>query len=295
MNVTPPFRSSMCTRMLNTILPSPYSNQNWSDVLDGLSADLKDLYWKGINVSQRYLNKNNLPPKNTNNMVQYTVFLVIHPCRGVAGIPAKSEVKCNELPYFFRFVVIAVKGDWPFLRQAMGLSRGYNCTKKCHRCDVEDSRSKIIRSTMFKHFCLMRERYSHEIFQPNRKNKEWWDVKDTMKNLPSDHDPGNIFKDDWYSPLRSLPTGDCPKYIRIDPAHTFAIDGIGKSYLGSAIVLLMHMGWFGNGNKDEKFAYAFSRFISWCEAHGKNTSITEFSYASLKLPQNSFLVHHLIL
>ena len=41
----------MCTRMLNTILPSPYSNQNWSDVLDDISADLNELYWKGITVS----------------------------------------------------------------------------------------------------------------------------------------------------------------------------------------------------------------------------------------------------
>lgn len=112
-----------------------------------------------------------------------------------------------------------------------------------------------------------------------------------MKNLPASHDPGDPFKPEWRSPLRNIPGFDDPKYTRIDPAHTFAIDGIGKSYLGSSIVLLMHMGWFGNGSIDTKFQVAFARFIAYCEAHGKNTSIDEFSYKTLKLPPNSFLVH----
>ncbi|CAL1132680.1 unnamed protein product [Cladocopium goreaui] len=117
--------------------------------------------------------------------------------------------------------------------------------------------------------------------------REWWDVKDAVKNIAPNHDPGDVFKPGWVSPLRNLPTADDPKYIRIDPAHTYAIDGIGKSYLASSIILLMHMGWFGNGPIDDKFKNAFSRFMAYCEAHGKNTSITEFSHKVFKLPQNS--------
>ena len=90
--------------------------------------------------------------------------------------------------------------------------------------------------------------------------------------------------------MRDLSTiGDNAKNIRIDPAHTFAIDGIGKSYLSSSIVLLMRLGWFGNGSIEEKFKVAYSRFISYCNARQKHTSIDEFSHKSLKLPPNSFL------
>lgn len=87
--------------------------------------------------------------------------------------------------------------------------------------------------------------------------------------------------------MRDLVTGSDPKYIRIDPAHTFAIDGIGKSFYGSSIVLMAHMGWFGNGAIDTKFKVAYSRFTSFCAAKKKHTSIDEFSYKSLKLPPNS--------
>ena len=117
-------------------------------------------------------------------------------------------------------------------------------------------------------------------------------MKNAVKNMAPDHDPGDVFKPGWISPLRKLPTADDPKYIRIDPAHTYAIDGIGKSYLASSIILLMHMGWFGNGSIDDKFKNAFCRFMAYCEAYGKNTSITEFSHKVFKLPQNSCLVSH---
>lgn len=91
------------------------------------------------------------------------------------------------------------------------------------------------------------------------------------------------------SPLRDLNPEAETRYIRVDPAHTFAIDGIGKSYLGSCIVALALAGHFGGGNVDCRFQTAYSRFTSYCQARGKTTSIDEFSYKTLKLPQNSFL------
>lgn len=123
--------------------------------------------------------------------------------------------------------------------------------------------------------------------------QDWWNVKGVVKNLPPNHLNDDPFKPNWRSPLRNLPSGDDPKFCRIDPAHTYAIDGIGKSFLGSSIVLLMHMGWFGNANIDIKFKNAYARFIAYCSARGKHTSITEFSYKSLKLPQNSCLERQL--
>ena len=111
-----------------------------------------------------------------------------------------------------------------------------------------------------------------------------------MKRLrPSDINP-NPYKVNQPSPLRDLLyIRNSAKYIRVDPAHTFAIDGIGKSYLASAIVLLMHMGAWGGGSTEHKLQNAYSRFMAYNAAYGKSTSIDEFSFKTLKLPVNSLL------
>lgn len=118
--------------------------------------------------------------------------------------------------------------------------------------------------------------------------ENWYDVKGALKRVRvRDPEMASPFKDDWRSPLRDLPTGDSAQYIRIDPAHTYAIDGIGKSFLASGIMILCHAGWFGHGSMDMKLSRAYAHFISYCEAYGKTTSITDFSYKTFKLPQNS--------
>ena len=77
--------------------------------------------------------------------------------------------------------------------------------------------------------------------------QEWYDVKGAMRAVTfSDTNP-SPFKDGSRSPLRDLLMGECTRYIRIDPAHTFAIDGIGKDFLASTIVMLVRMGYFGRG------------------------------------------------
>lgn len=83
--------------------------------------------------------------------------------------------------------------------------------------------------------------------------------------------------------------GECTRYIRIDPAHTYAIDGIGKDFLASTIVMLVRMGHFGGGPVAVSLQNAYSRFMAFCTAYKKNTTISDFSYSTLKLPTNSFL------
>ena len=125
--------------------------------------------------------------------------------------------------------------------------------------------------------------------------QDWWNVKVDVKRLgPLDMKP-NPFKA-VRSPLRDLKClSGTPKYVRIDPAHTYAIDGVGKNFCASAIILLMNLGWFGNGNTDCKFQNAYSRFMAYCNARGKRTSIYEFSYKTFKLPVGSFPVDNLAL
>lgn len=89
------------------------------------------------------------------------------------------------------------------------------------------------------------------------------------------------------SPLQGLCFGKSPRYIRVDAAHTFAIDGIGKDFLASSIVMLVRMGHFGTGPNPRRFGCAYLRFLDYCRAHKKNTTILDFSSSTLKLPENS--------
>ena len=119
--------------------------------------------------------------------------------------------------------------------------------------------------------------------------EDWWDVKGAMRGLTVEDANPAPFKDSSRSPLRDLPMGDDPKYIRIDPAHTFAIDGIGKDFLASTIVMLVRLGHFGNGPYFRSLDNAYAKFLAHCSAHKKTTSISDFGYSTLKLPVNSLL------
>ncbi|CAK9042534.1 unnamed protein product [Durusdinium trenchii] len=120
----------------------------------------------------------------------------------------------------------------------------------------------------------------------NSMTDEWWDFKNRVKNLrPCDTNP-NPYKN-HRSPLEGLRFFAGPKFIRIDPAHTYAIDGVGKNFCASGLVVLMLAGWFGNGSPERKFDQAYHRFTAFCKTHGKRTSIKEFSYKCLKLPVGS--------
>ena len=112
-------------------------------------------------------------------------------------------------------------------------------------------------------------------------------MKKAVKEFVEDGTTPSPFHANLRSPLRDLPTGEGCRFVRIDPAHTYAIDGIGKSFLASGLILLCHVGYFGRGDVDSKFQNAYARFIAYCESRKKHTTITEFSHKSLKLPQNS--------
>lgn len=104
-------------------------------------------------------------------------------------------------------------------------------------------------------------------------------------------DLGNTdpFKPLSRSPLRDLHFKDSAFYIRIDPAHTYAIEGIGKDFLSSCIVLLVRMGHFGNGPYHSSFATGYASFFAFCTAYKKTTSLMDFGPGTLKLPANSLL------
>ncbi|CAL1151298.1 unnamed protein product [Cladocopium goreaui] len=112
---------------------------------------------------------------------------------------------------------------------------------------------------------------------------DWWDVKGAVKTLPPEASHPSPFKAGDRSPLRDLHLGDSTKYIKIDPAHTFAIDGIGKDFLASSIIMLARAGHFGNGPITYCWQNAYANFIAYCNAYKKSTSISEFSFSTFKL------------
>ena len=112
-------------------------------------------------------------------------------------------------------------------------------------------------------------------------------MKGAVKTLTPEASHPSPFKAGDRSPLRDLHLGDSTKYIKIDPAHTFAIDGIGKDFLASSIIMLARAGHFGNGPITYCWQNAYANFIAYCNAYKKSTSISEFSFSTFKLPQNS--------
>ena len=115
--------------------------------------------------------------------------------------------------------------------------------------------------------------------------KEWYDVGHTspVRTWPVDGDAGNPFKA-RRSPLRDMPSCDTSLFIKPDPAHVYAINGWGKDFVASSIVLLLHLGCFGRaGNTSAKLSSAFDNFKTWCQLHHKTTSLTEFSLKAFKV------------
>ena len=114
--------------------------------------------------------------------------------------------------------------------------------------------------------------------------KDWFNLgsSGSVRTLPADHVIPDPFKA-RRSPLRDLPSCNGPAWLKPDPAHTYAIAGWGKDLVASTIVLLSHLGVWGDGGIQRKLDEAFSRFRAWCRLHSKNTSMTEFSLKAFKI------------
>ena len=86
------------------------------------------------------------------------------------------------------------------------------------------------------------------------------------------------------SPLRDLPGFDAPITIQADPAHSYAIQGWGNSFVASAIVLLSEVfRVFCGGSITKRLNDAFAKFKSWTRENQKGTSLTEFSLKAFKI------------
>ena len=100
--------------------------------------------------------------------------------------------------------------------------------------------------------------------------------------MPPDYVPEDPFKKGPPSSLRELPHANSSATAIVDPAHTWAIVGIGKDLYGSAIVLGAKLGLFGNGSMELNLQNAYDKFQAFLVRTGKYSSVVDFSHKTLK-------------
>ena len=72
--------------------------------------------------------------------------------------------------------------------------------------------------------------------------------------------------------------------ICIDLAHTWAIAGVGKDFLGSALVFTaVRCSLFGRAVFEKQLELAYTHFKRWCETRGKRSTVDDFSKKTLKI------------
>ena len=62
----------------------------------------------------------------------------------ICRIPMVSgQVPVGAAKRRFRLVLLDLKGDWPFLRKAAGLSTGFTSKRVCHMCDAAEATDSV--------------------------------------------------------------------------------------------------------------------------------------------------------
>ena len=87
------------------------------------------------------------------------------------------------------------------------------------------------------------------------------------------------------APLRDIyPQQGDPSMIKVDLAHTYAIQGFGKDDLASSLIFVaVRCAHFGRGTFPEQLELAYASFSAWCAANKKNTTIRSFDKTELKI------------
>ena len=87
--------------------------------------------------------------------------------------------------------------------------------------------------------------------------------------------------------MRDIPGGDSWWRVKIDPAHTYAIQGFGSTMATSTCVVLCQLHLASGSSLNSRLDSLYMSFKSWCKENGKYTSLTGLSMQKLKM--ESFL------
>ena len=115
-------------------------------------------------------------------------------------------------------------------------------------------------------------------------NQEWYDLSRSAMEKAHEDATADPFMSGDPSPLRRLATiADDAGTIRVDPAHTYAIQGWGKDLCASSLILLVRFKVLAGRSLEVALEHGYELFREYCSSRGKTTSITHFNKQTLKI------------
>ena len=121
--------------------------------------------------------------------------------------------------------------------------------------------------------------------------QEWYDVsKEFFANLQRHGLPSPYKEDEDPSPFRAL-LGDDPSFAKPDPAHTYAIDGWGKSLCASGLILIYRLKIIKGRSLQVALDEGFEMFKAFCLRTGKQSSICYFAMKTLRIDAIRGTIH----
>ena len=133
-------RHSFTTRLLHSLIPATwYASKDASvfDLCQALANDLTALLHTGVSVDvtyQTYVEKIYFFWRCfVHGIVLYYIYIsTSYILRSYICMP--SEVGQGQMETFY-ISVVAIKGDWPWLRKCMALYTGFTSRRICHLCE----------------------------------------------------------------------------------------------------------------------------------------------------------------
>ena len=171
------------------------------------------------------------------------------------------------------------KGDWVWLRKAYGLYPGWSSKRICHLCSQPVPGLEICFATGFSNINPIP--YSLSI-----PCQDWYNASPTsmIRTTWCPQRPvARPWKNNWQSPLRDIPGGDDWNRIRIDVAHTYAIQGFGSTMATSSCILLCRFGLVRGRSMNARLEQLYLEFKAWCKTSKKTTSLTGLSLKKFKM------------
>lgn len=120
-------RHSFTTRLLYSLIPSSMYAKEFNTIdafSEGMARDFESMFRDGITIQVSWLHSCHI-----------VLDFFLHKEQQNICLRAKAE---ND-KFTFHPTLIAVKGDWPFVRKAFHMSVGFKSRRVCHLCPGADS------------------------------------------------------------------------------------------------------------------------------------------------------------
>ncbi len=174
--------------------------------------------------------------------------------------PRRAAMAGKPLGRGLRAKLVEVRGDWKFLRETLHLKQHYGCRRgrMCHLCQAtrQDAPERF---SDFSRGAPCRTLTTHA---------EWCAEQRAQRLGPT--------------PFLEVP-GFHVRMVHFDIMHTLDL-GILQLALPAALHELLHAGFFGEGNVEERLKAATRHYKAWCKRGRVKAQAKRFRLAWVKLP-----------